>query len=40
IAKPDGGEFLIPFVKALVPEVDITAGRVLIDPPGGLINED
>ena len=40
ITKPDGKAFLIPFVKALVPEVAIAAGRVLIDPPGGLIDED
>ena len=40
VTKPDGKDFLIPFVKALVPEVDIAAGRVLIDPPGGLIDED
>ena len=40
IIKPDGKEFLIPFVKALVPKVDIAGGRILIDPPGGLIDED
>lgn len=40
VTKPDGKDFLIPFVKALVPSVDISAGRVVIDPPGGLIDED
>lgn len=40
ITQPDNREFLIPFVKALVPTVDIKAGKILIDPPGGLINED
>ena len=40
ITKPDGRKFLIPFVKALVPTVDISGGKVLIDPPGGLIDED
>ena len=40
ITKPDGKAFLIPFVKVLVPQVDIVAGRILIDPPGGLIDED
>jgi 16S rRNA processing protein RimM len=40
VTKPDGREFLIPFVKALVPTVDIAGGKVLIDPPGGLIDED
>ena len=40
VTKADGREFLIPFVKALVPTVDIAGGKVLIDPPGGLIDED
>lgn len=40
VTKPDGKDFLIPFVKALVPAVDIAAGRVIIDPPGGLIDEN
>ena len=40
ITKLDGRDFLIPFVKALVPHVDIAAGRVIINPPGGLIDED
>ena len=30
-------ELLVPFVKALVPEVDIEAGQVVIDPPPGLL---
>ncbi|GAA3135611.1 hypothetical protein GCM10020001_067820 [Nonomuraea salmonea] len=28
---------LIPFVKALVPEVDLEAGRLVVDPPEGLL---
>lgn len=28
---------LVPFVEALVPEVDVAAGFLTIDPPGGLI---
>ena len=31
------GRFEIPFVAALVPEVDIVAGRVVVDLPLGLI---
>jgi 16S rRNA processing protein RimM len=31
-------EVLVPFVKAIVPEVDIAAGRVVIDPPEGLLD--
>ncbi|MEY9213541.1 ribosome maturation factor RimM [Thermobifida halotolerans] len=32
-----GGEVLVPFVRELVPEVDTGAGRILIDPPPGLL---
>ncbi|GAA1629323.1 ribosome maturation factor RimM [Nonomuraea maheshkhaliensis] len=28
---------LIPFVRALVPEVDVEAGRLVVDPPEGLL---
>lgn len=37
---PGGGTARVPFVTALVPEVDVEAGRVLIDPPGGLLDGD
>jgi 16S rRNA processing protein RimM len=32
-----GGEVLVPFVEAIVPEVDVQGGRVVIDPPAGLL---
>ena len=32
------GEFMVPFVKEIVPEVDIEAGLVIIDPPPGLLD--
>ncbi|MGW0809728.1 ribosome maturation factor RimM [Nonomuraea sp. NPDC002799] len=28
---------LIPFVRALVPEVDVEGGRLIVDPPEGLL---
>lgn len=28
---------LVPFVEAIVPEVDVANGYLTIDPPGGLI---
>ena len=34
-----GQEVMVPFVKQIVPEVDITAGRVMITPPLGLFEE-
>jgi 16S rRNA processing protein RimM len=33
-----GGEILVPFVAAIVPEVDLKAGRLVIDPPPGLLD--
>jgi 16S rRNA processing protein RimM len=32
-------EVLVPFVKAIVPEVDIAAGRVTVTPPDGLFED-
>ncbi|MGB4779590.1 ribosome maturation factor RimM [Microbacterium sp.] len=32
-------EVLVPFVAAIVPEVDIAAGRVVVTPPAGLFEE-
>ncbi len=39
--KVDGrdDEVLVPFVKAIVTAVDITAGTVTVDPPIGLFEE-
>jgi len=34
----DGREALVPFVSAIVPEVDIKGGRVVLDPPPGLLD--
>ncbi|HEU5416216.1 MAG TPA: ribosome maturation factor RimM [Streptosporangiaceae bacterium] len=33
-----GAEILVPFVAALVPEVDVAGGRLVIDPPRGLLD--
>jgi 16S rRNA processing protein RimM len=38
VRRADGGESLVPFVQALVPEVDLGAGVVVIDPPPGLLD--
>ncbi|MCB0894377.1 MAG: ribosome maturation factor RimM [Nocardioidaceae bacterium] len=37
IRTPDGREALVPFVKALVPEVDVAAGRLVIADRPGLV---
>ncbi|HEV7651119.1 MAG TPA: ribosome maturation factor RimM [Actinophytocola sp.] len=33
-----GGEALVPFVREIVPEVDIPGGRVVLTPPEGLLS--
>ena len=33
-----GREYLVPFVRAIVPEVDLAGGRVVVDPPDGLFD--
>lgn len=38
VKKEDGTEALVPFVRAIVPEVDVKGGRVVIDPPEGLLD--
>ncbi|WP_433326730.1 ribosome maturation factor RimM [Spirillospora sp. CA-294931] len=39
ISRPGRDEALVPFVAALVPEVDVPGGRLVIDPPEGLLDE-
>ena len=38
-ATGDDREVLVPFVKAIVPEVDVAAGRVVVTPPPGLFED-
>jgi 16S rRNA processing protein RimM len=37
VTLPDGHEALVPFARAIVPEVDVAGGRVVLDPPEGLL---
>ncbi len=39
-AGPPAGEALVPFVGAIVTDVDVAAGRLVIDPPPGLLDPD
>ncbi|HEY6422888.1 MAG TPA: ribosome maturation factor RimM [Pseudonocardiaceae bacterium] len=36
VLETDHGETLVPFVRAIVPKVDLPGGRVVLDPPAGL----
>jgi 16S rRNA processing protein RimM len=36
VQRPGGDTALLPFTRAAVPTVDLTAGRVIADPPDGV----
>ncbi len=38
--KRAGNEIMVPFVAELVPVVDLEAGRLVIDPPAGLLDPE
>ena len=38
VARPKGATVLIPFTRAVVPTVDLAAGRIVADPPEGLLD--
>ncbi|MGB7449254.1 MAG: ribosome maturation factor RimM [Ornithinimicrobium sp.] len=40
IRRSDDARVLVPFVTALVPVVDLDAGRIVVDPPPGLLELD
>ena len=39
VVKVGENEVMVPFVKAIVPEVDVVAGKVTVTPPLGLFEE-
>ncbi len=38
LARPDAPDALVPFVRAIVPTVDLGGGRVVLTPPEGLLD--
>ncbi|MEJ2860573.1 ribosome maturation factor RimM [Actinomycetospora flava] len=38
VDRTEGGELLVPFVAAIVTEVDVAGGRLVLDPPEGLLD--
>src|ERR1700683_3998263 len=38
--KRAGAEIMSPFVMAIVPEVDVAGGKLVVDPPGGLLDPE
>ena len=39
IAPHRGETLLVPFTQAVVPEVDLAGGRIVVDPPEGMFDE-
>ncbi|HET8726546.1 MAG TPA: ribosome maturation factor RimM [Alphaproteobacteria bacterium] len=37
IAGADGGAIHVPFTRAAVPVIDVPGGRIVVDPPAGLL---
>jgi 16S rRNA processing protein RimM len=40
LARPELPDALVPFVRAIVPTVDVDGGRVVLTPPEGLLDAD
>lgn len=38
VEKEDGGVVMVPFTETVVPVVDIAGGRLVVDPPEGLLD--
>lgn len=40
VREPSGARTAVPFVTAIVPEVDLAAGYLVLTPPGGLLVDE
>ena len=38
VARPDAASVLLPFTRVAVPTVDLALGRIVVDPPPGLLD--
>jgi 16S rRNA processing protein RimM len=39
LARAGAPPIMVPFTRAVVPQIDLTAGRLVLDPPPGLLDE-
>jgi len=39
VAREDASDALVPFVHQIVPIVEVAAGRIVVDPPEGLLDQ-
>lgn len=40
VVRRDRREYLVPYVPEIVREVDLEGGRIVVDPPSGLLDDD
>jgi 16S rRNA processing protein RimM len=40
LARPGASPVMVPFTRAVVPSVELAAGRLVLDPPPGLLDEN
>jgi len=40
LARPGAPALMVPFTRAVVPSVELAAGRLVLDPPAGLLDEN
>ncbi|HWB68158.1 MAG TPA: ribosome maturation factor RimM [Mycobacteriales bacterium] len=38
VKRPDGRQAMLPFVREIVPTVDVAGGRIVVAPPDGLLD--
>jgi 16S rRNA processing protein RimM len=39
LARPGASPVMVPFTRAVVPQIELAAGRLVLDPPPGLLDE-
>jgi len=39
LTRPGAPAVMVPFTRAIVPSVELAAGRLVLDPPPGLLDE-
>src|SRR5215471_2801158 len=39
VARPDASPVMVPFTRAVVPQIELAAGWLVLDPPPGLLDE-
>ena len=40
LTRPEAPSVMVPFTRAVVPRIELAAGRLVLDPPPGLLDEN